>query len=729
MNLRNFTLFLILGCLNQYLLFAIPPSVLYVGGIGPKFTTSDTVNVAGTHAIAAIVMAIREINNRSDGIADKILPNTTIKYAFRFPRQNYIEALNAAQDLANTVFNGKGIVGLIGTSSTASTQATAQVFAYTSYNVPQVAYGATASTLGHKDTYPYVLRTCASDAYEGKVLADIVYHYFNWKTVAVFYSGDTYGNDIELEFATQASNLGIAIEAKYSFWSGIKDFSDIISSCIAGGGILKIFVFLMKSADAGRLLEQGYKMGLFKKGTQIIGTEYVLSPSTWAVMSPTTSIPEVMDGVFGVSPVVGNAIRSSPQFLQFVRRWRRQKSTTYTLSSGATYCDHSKDDDGGQYMYMDHADGLPTSPLTCAGVNFQAFATDGSDIEDLALYAYDAAYALLLGLHAHYYANGHQNITGAQLMDELLTNVSFRGLTGDISFNPGGKGSSAYGRGDRESGLYYQILNFDPLSFHSQVDSGSAALRTIGLWSVEDLSLTPCDMDYDGQCSPWKFNTASGAMPVDEAGVVEVQLDTVTKQGLQTAGSLCLITTVFFALVVFFCRDSRIIKLAQPAMLSIVLLGAMLASIRILLASADLTDNICIAGKWLGHLSFVLVFGAMILKTWRVGRVVRSRIGKLKITNKHVQMMMSAGFLFFCIYLAVDTYVGKPHRAFISHFDGHNNIHEIECVNEEPTITVVLFVIEAFMLVAGAKVCWSTKDVPDAVNDSKFVAMSKIRFV
>jgi len=73
-----------------YQLSAVP-TVIHIGGIGPKFTTLKVVNAEGTHDIASFIMALREINNKSDGVLDWVLPATQLRLAFKSPRQNFLE--------------------------------------------------------------------------------------------------------------------------------------------------------------------------------------------------------------------------------------------------------------------------------------------------------------------------------------------------------------------------------------------------------------------------------------------------------------------------------------------------------------------------------------------------------------------------------------------------------------------------------------------------------------
>eukprot|EP01041_Mallomonas_annulata_P001195 gene1195-2323_t len=719
--MKLFTLIIIFYC-GIYVSAFNPPKFVHSGLIGPKFTQEGEANIAGRHAIAAAIMAIREINNKTDGMFDEILPQTILKLAFRAPRQSFLEAVAAALYLSGSAFNGTGVLGVIGTSSTDSSKATAEVFANTPYNVPQIAYGAESSDLGHS-IYSHFTRVCPSDAYEGRIIARLVKKYFGWATVTIFASGDTFGNDITLEFETEAALLGgITIESRYTFWSGITDFSGIIQNAMDRGGVLKIFLLFMKSQDTGILMEQGYKMGLFKVGTQIIGTEYMISTDTIKAMSPDTDAGSVMKGAIAVMTTLTKK-RKEPIFTNFVKRFRSQKRTMGTNVDGSTFCDRSKDDDHKEYLYMGHPDGLQSSPLVCAGIDFKALAKDGSDIDNSALFAYDATIALAHALHEVFYVDQVQNITGDILRDAIVYNVTFNGLSGHVTFNTGGPGFEKYGLGDRLGGNDFVVYNFDPRAYHALVDYGAGAWFEVGVYTSKK-TFVPCDMRTDSKCSDWVFNTKDNSSPVDEAPVEEVQMDTMTRAGLQVGGAIALAMVVIYAIIIKLCEDTRLIKASQPVMMRIVLLGAALACIRVLLATVDITNSICIAGKWLGHLSFGLVFGALVMKIWRVDAVVNSGFRKVKITARQVELMLLGCLGLFCAYLTADTLYSQPHMSYDESFNGHTNIRLMKCTNTNQTMTVVLYVIEAALLVAGARLCWSTKDVPDAINDSRYIAMS-----
>ena len=58
--------------------------VLYIGGLFPQFRRLDSdgayfVYEDGARLVAAAQMAIDRVNNKSDGVFDKLLPNTQVR--------------------------------------------------------------------------------------------------------------------------------------------------------------------------------------------------------------------------------------------------------------------------------------------------------------------------------------------------------------------------------------------------------------------------------------------------------------------------------------------------------------------------------------------------------------------------------------------------------------------------------------------------------------------------
>ena len=49
----------------------------------------------------------------------------------------------------------------------------------------------------------------------------------------------------------------------------------------------------------------------------------------------------------------------------------------------------------------------------------------------------------------------------------------------------------------------------------------------------------------------------------------------------------------------------------------------------------------------------------------------------------------------------------------------------LSCTNQYPALDTLLYVIEGMFLGGSAMLCYATKDVPDAINESKVIAFGK----
>eukprot|EP01041_Mallomonas_annulata_P020776 gene20776-40663_t len=301
-------------------------------------------------------------------------------------------------------------------------------------------------------------------------------------------------------------------------------------------------------------MEQGYNMGLFKEGTQIIGTEYMYSTNVVDGMSPEADVENIMKGTIAVGFKMDKKRNENPLFKSFVKRYRAQKHTM-DLQGDVPYCDHTKDDDNKEYLYMGHTDGNPKSPLACAGIDFDTLLEDGSEISDISIFTYDATMAMAL---------------------------AFDSLSGPIHFNPGGPGIETYGPRDRLSGYDFMVYNFDPRSFHRKADSGATAWLDEGIYTSSK-TFEPCDKSADLSCSTCVFNTKDNRPPVDMAPVEEIQMGDVIRVGLRVGGAMALFLVMIFVIILELCADTKLVKTSQPMMMKSVLLGATLACIRVIL--------------------------------------------------------------------------------------------------------------------------------------------------
>ena len=116
--------------------------------------------------------ALREINNKTDGVTDNLLPRTRLRFAYLDSKCDSSHALVGALHLARDAFAGAGVIALVGAGCSKATESAAQVAAAS--RVPIISPVATSPTLSDGRSFPYFLRTVASDAFTAIAMVDVL---------------------------------------------------------------------------------------------------------------------------------------------------------------------------------------------------------------------------------------------------------------------------------------------------------------------------------------------------------------------------------------------------------------------------------------------------------------------------------------------------------------------------------------------------------------------------
>ena len=84
-----------------------PPAVVRIGGLFPAFRTSShsfARSSDGPNRLTAFLQAIREINDKSDGVADDLLPSTTLQFSIRDSKLDAPSSFVGARELVEKPF-------------------------------------------------------------------------------------------------------------------------------------------------------------------------------------------------------------------------------------------------------------------------------------------------------------------------------------------------------------------------------------------------------------------------------------------------------------------------------------------------------------------------------------------------------------------------------------------------------------------------------------------------
>jgi Receptor family ligand binding region/7 transmembrane sweet-taste receptor of 3 GCPR len=469
------------------------------------------------------------------------------------------------------------------------------------------------------------------------LISNILFHascIFARKKVATFANSDTYGSSGISQFQSSAISLGVQIISSSLFPQGQTDFAGPIAEAKQSGA--RIFVFFMAAKDMGNLLVQGHAAGLFGEGTQVIASDAAVV-DFWAGI-PKGQVAQMMKGLIAFTPSAGY---STPKGSKFLDSFIHQANTVRDPLTGR--CNDMTDDDGN-YLFKGSISPNPTG-TSCSGLNFTKFHLDGTNIDNFVSYTYDAVYALARAMHFVLYDQNKPFLTGKDLYSALINNVSFSGATGTVDFsNATTTDSTRFGEGDRRTGVTYAILNFSP-EVYGRDPSGISGFVTVGGWTIEEGNIFT---------APITYNTFDNSVPSDLPPAIKLTMLPFQATILMCFGSILLLIATIFGLTLFYARATKLVKSIHYRMQCIMIFGAICGAVRVFFGTTKVTDVNCSASMWLYHVAFWMIFAPMMLKTWRVHRIVNNRTLELvKVTENSILGIFGAILLFIVAYLTV----------------------------------------------------------------------------
>lgn len=143
-------------------------------------------------------MALREVNDKHDGIADWLLPNTTLRYAYQDSKCDASIAVRGSLTLAF-----QEVAAVVGAWCSGASISSASLLSVG--EVPQISYGSMSDRLSDGIRFPYFARTVPAVAIEGFVIADMIDSLFGYTSIAIVFGSDEYGRASEASVRTEMS--------------------------------------------------------------------------------------------------------------------------------------------------------------------------------------------------------------------------------------------------------------------------------------------------------------------------------------------------------------------------------------------------------------------------------------------------------------------------------------------------------------------------------------------
>ena len=202
-----------------------------------------------------------------------------------------------------------------------------------------------------------------------------------------------------------------------------------------------------------------------------------------------------------------------------------------------------------------------------------------------------------------------------------------------------------------------------------------------------------------------------------------------------TLMSVSLFLSALVALLVFLSRKEKIIERNQPFFLYVLLLGTFIMALSILFMSFDeqtlgasegdeeprLLDVACAMFPWFVSLGYVLIYGALFMKLWRINRLFQSV--RTKVYVKHVLwpfvVLLGITIIILTVWTTTDCWhwervlvdINEPHGKTIG-----------QCTSEYGIayISALAGVMVGATILAGV-MAYKTKDVDKTFSESSWI--------
>lgn len=188
-----------------------------------------------------------------------------------------------------------------------------------------------------------------------------------------------------------------------------------------------VFVLFLDCPTGAKILEQGYSMGLFGKGTVVFGNQELTIGNPAQYMSPGADVAAILRSYIGITFDPSFAMRHFNASTTFLNKMKGLPPIGYLNSTGSLICNNATDDEG-HYLYIN-------SYGNCSLFNFTFL--DAYTISPKAAAAYDAVKVMVQGM-SKMSGNFNDSTASRKALYSTLVNPTalgyYFGATGLVSF-------------------------------------------------------------------------------------------------------------------------------------------------------------------------------------------------------------------------------------------------------------------------------------------------------
>ena len=285
-----------------------------------------------------VYQAIRELNNKSDGAWDHLMPRTRLLVAYHDSHCDPTHGMVGALRLTRNAFDGAGVKAIIGAGCSDASVPASQVAGLE--HVPIISPSSRSFDLSDGKAHPYFLRTVPPDSLMVHAMVDMLVNLFNYTSVALVWS--EYGSRFGLAFGAASHHMHLKVSIVVTFTVDTVDFTGQQRTLKESGA--RVIVIFSQPAPGARFMQAALAAGIGGKGyLWLCGDSSFMAVQHWEGEGQRQ---HVLKGSFVIEPFNG---RGSPAHDAYLERRNRLPP----LSGDDGWCNLERDDDGGRYMWAE----------------------------------------------------------------------------------------------------------------------------------------------------------------------------------------------------------------------------------------------------------------------------------------------------------------------------------------------------------------------------------------
>ncbi|KAJ3175921.1 hypothetical protein HK101_010532 [Irineochytrium annulatum] len=526
-----------------------------------------------------------------------------------------------------------------------------------------------------------------------------------------------FGTDFMSTVTTEMASHNITVKAMVQFQTGLKDYTSYVDALLKGKSAT---IVLISYTDTGYISESLYNAGVFN-GTYMV---VAVGPAPTFFTTPSQKkIVEHLDGLWIVQPWVPGKTET-PLSADIWNWWNGMMGPdgkpVIETNPAQNLCNLTLPGSVSCYKGTPYATGYLNMLYSAAGIGKnEAWASD----------QYYSPYMCIdLITRSLDYLKWLKN--GTLTIDDILNKKSLIKTGGNISkmINTA-KIPDFFGNpyvldknGDLFPNQHFVNWRWSPTEGLLRVPAGS--------WFASNRSVVM----YDDARFLNGLSTPPVAPPIP---ITEFTANMKVRYAFDAIIGICALMTLCCTGYMIVYIKEKIFKASSPVFLGLISCGALISYVSIFLFSQyPMTGASCVIYVWLKYLGFSFVFGALLVKTYRIHVIFSSKKRQGAPLKDHIMF----GF-FLCIIAIWCTilivYTLLPSQRPILALDQTVQIDEMNNVVgifETPhcnfqTYNYVCLGAMVFTLALGAGLTYLIRNTPSAFNESKWISMATYNWV